>query len=180
MISEAGVRCLPCEDLGQLLGRCTLVNGVVASATGIGADWLVGAWGTFKAPFLMSAGLLVVAGVIIATSWNENYGKSGEHEVVEGPGSEIVVDSVEQETGGLWNALKAIAKSSFLLPFLSQNPMGRGKLTYKLDTTDPRLIGLGLVMTAFETSMYLFVFLFVLTSSESSLSFFKPCLKTFH
>ncbi|KAL8279899.1 hypothetical protein RQP46_007749 [Phenoliferia psychrophenolica] len=62
--------------LAELLGRCTLVNGIVASLSGVFSDYLVARTGTFKSPFVASGALLVVAGVVIAATWDENHGRA--------------------------------------------------------------------------------------------------------
>ena len=74
LVSASKSQDMPSEELGELLGRCTLVNGIVASLTGVASDALVGYSKTFKAPFVASGLLLLLAGLVIRSTWAENYG----------------------------------------------------------------------------------------------------------
>lgn len=86
LVSEAKSHGMTQTALGELLGRCTLVNGVVASLAGVASDVVVNKSGTYKAPFVASGALLVVAGGIIACTWTENYGcKEGEGSCARSP-----------------------------------------------------------------------------------------------
>lgn len=78
MVSTAKSKGMPSSDLGGLLGRCTLVNGLVASTSGLVSDGVVAWTGTFKAPFVASGLLLVLAGLVIRKTWSENYGSREE------------------------------------------------------------------------------------------------------
>lgn len=66
------------SELNAFLGRLTLVNGGVACGAGVLSNHLVEASETFKAPFVASAGFLVVAGLVISATWGENYGEKKE------------------------------------------------------------------------------------------------------
>jgi len=59
------------------MGRATLVNGLVATGAGVVSNELVSRVHNFAAPFIASAGLLVLSWTMIRASWHENYG-SGE------------------------------------------------------------------------------------------------------
>ena len=76
MVSTAKHKGMPNSELGALLGRCTLVNGLVASASGLVSDGVVSFTGTYKAPFVASGILLLLAGAAIRKTWSENYGSS--------------------------------------------------------------------------------------------------------
>lgn len=59
------------------MGRASLVNGIVATLAGILANWVVGQTDSFKAPFVFSGILLIIAFFAIGANWDENYGTSG-------------------------------------------------------------------------------------------------------
>ncbi|KAI0035795.1 DUF791-domain-containing protein [Vararia minispora EC-137] len=70
--SEAG---LSGEDLSTILGRATVLNGFVATVAGVFANKLVDVTGqSFRAPFVASALVLVIAGIVLSSTWHENYG----------------------------------------------------------------------------------------------------------
>jgi MFS family permease len=76
LVSSALERGMEQGELNAFLGRLTLVNGAVACGAGVLSNQLVEASGTFKSPFIASAGFLVVAGLVISARWNENYGET--------------------------------------------------------------------------------------------------------
>lgn len=84
------------QGLESFLGRLTLVNGGAACLAGLLSERVVGAYETFKAPFVASAAILVAAGLVIATTWRENYGDNSE---VNGMPRHHLVESVKI----LWN-----------------------------------------------------------------------------
>lgn len=94
LVSEAVGRKM--EGLESFLGRLTLVNGGAACLAGLLSERVVGVYETFKAPFVASAGILVVAGLFIATTWRENYGDKSE---VNGMPRHHLVEAVKI----LWN-----------------------------------------------------------------------------
>jgi hypothetical protein len=59
------------------MGRATLLNGFVATGAGILSNQLVSLSSSFVSPFIASGGLLVLAWIVISSSWSENYGKNG-------------------------------------------------------------------------------------------------------
>jgi MFS transporter, MFS domain-containing protein family, molybdate-anion transporter len=59
------------------MGRASLVNGIVATLAGILANWVVGQTDSFRAPFIFSGILLIVAFFAISANWDENHGTSG-------------------------------------------------------------------------------------------------------
>ena len=59
------------------MGRATLINGLVATGAGVVSNKLVAATDNFKAPFVASAILLVLAWFVIRGTWSENYGGGG-------------------------------------------------------------------------------------------------------
>lgn len=66
------------SDLNAYLGRLTLINGGVACGAGVLSNQLVEVSGTFKSPFVASAGFLVAAGLLISATWRENHGEEKE------------------------------------------------------------------------------------------------------
>ncbi|KAI5476597.1 DUF791-domain-containing protein [Pseudohyphozyma bogoriensis] len=74
MVSSAKSREFSDGELGEFLGRAQLVNGVVASAAGVVSDGVVNMSGTYRAPFVVSAVLLVLAGGLVRSTWGENFG----------------------------------------------------------------------------------------------------------
>lgn len=135
LVSEAKAGGMGSLELGEFLGRCTLVNGIVASCSGIASEALVGHFKTFKAPFVASAILLIGALLVIQSTWTENYGRD---------------ELTREGEGSLVKSFKVVRGSEFIPPRSSP-----------ADEVDPSLLVLAIAMTAFETSLYLFVFLSV-------------------
>jgi MFS transporter, MFS domain-containing protein family, molybdate-anion transporter len=73
MVHEHHDRSFPEAALQQTFSLATLGNGVVAIAAGLVASFVADEFG-FVAPFMVSLGMLVVATVIVWTTWTENYG----------------------------------------------------------------------------------------------------------
>lgn len=63
-------------DLSRTFGVMSTLNSVVAIASGVFSEWVVGVSGTRKAPFAAAVALLGVAFWVISTRWEENYGDS--------------------------------------------------------------------------------------------------------
>lgn len=72
--SSAGVAS---SDLSTIMGRATLLNGLVATGAGVVSNQLVGFTSSFVSPFIASAALLILAWVVIRGTWTENYGSGG-------------------------------------------------------------------------------------------------------
>ncbi|KAJ7136634.1 DUF791-domain-containing protein [Mycena epipterygia] len=77
LISASTSHALPQSDLSTIMGRATLVNGLVATGAGVFSNQLVGLTGSFATPFVASGALLIVAWGVIRGSWIENYGGGG-------------------------------------------------------------------------------------------------------
>lgn len=77
LVSSASSSALPSADLSTIMGRATLVNGIVATGAGVVSNQLVGWTGNFATPFIASGALLVFGWVVIRSSWGENYGSGG-------------------------------------------------------------------------------------------------------
>ena len=76
LVSSSNHLALPQSALSNILGRATLINGVVAATAGVVSNNLVSNTLTFKSPFIASGVLLVLAWVVIGRTWHENRGGS--------------------------------------------------------------------------------------------------------
>ncbi|KAJ7342528.1 hypothetical protein DFH08DRAFT_1082094 [Mycena albidolilacea] len=72
-MSASTSHALPQSDLSTIMGRATLVNGLVATGAGVFSNQLVGFTGSFASPFIASGALLILAWAVIRGSWIENY-----------------------------------------------------------------------------------------------------------
>ncbi|KAJ7032422.1 hypothetical protein C8F04DRAFT_659206 [Mycena alexandri] len=77
LISASTSHALPQSDLSTIMGRATLVNGLVATGAGVFSNQLVGFTGSFATPFIASGALLLIAWAVIRGTWIENYGGGG-------------------------------------------------------------------------------------------------------
>jgi len=64
-------------ELSAIFGRASMINGFVAAAMGVFSNHLAEFTSTFTSPFIASAIFLVVAYLLIASLWVENYGAGG-------------------------------------------------------------------------------------------------------
>ncbi|TRM63397.1 hypothetical protein BD626DRAFT_431137 [Schizophyllum amplum] len=87
LVSAAGQHGVTQGDLSGIMGRATLLNGFVATAAGVVSDQLVQigtksseaaheGHGAYRAPFVASGMLLVIAWMVIGATWGENFGGS--------------------------------------------------------------------------------------------------------
>ncbi|TPX36504.1 hypothetical protein SmJEL517_g01338 [Synchytrium microbalum] len=74
MVSEHFSRGFSSNLLGDIFSWSTFVNGLVAIISGLIANFVVPIGG-FVAPFMVAVVCLLVGAVVIASSWNENYGE---------------------------------------------------------------------------------------------------------
>ena len=74
LVSSSNQLALPQSALSNVLGRATLINGIVAAIAGVASNKLVSATLTFKAPFVASGALLVLAWIVVNRTWHENRG----------------------------------------------------------------------------------------------------------
>ena len=77
LISSANSAALPSADLSTIMGRATLINGLVATGAGVVSNQLVGATKNFVSPFVASGALLIFGWAVIRGTWLENYGGRG-------------------------------------------------------------------------------------------------------
>ncbi|KAG0264947.1 Molybdate-anion transporter [Actinomortierella ambigua] len=75
-ISQHQRKGFPPNLIGATFGTATFLNGLVAILAGVVANIAVQSSQSLAAPFVVSAGTLVVAGLIVSSSWEENYGES--------------------------------------------------------------------------------------------------------
>ncbi|KAJ7809854.1 hypothetical protein B0H14DRAFT_2864972 [Mycena olivaceomarginata] len=61
LMSASTSHALPQSDLSTIMGRATLVNGLVATGAGVFSNQLVGFTGSFASPFIASGALLILA-----------------------------------------------------------------------------------------------------------------------
>ncbi|KAJ3764070.1 hypothetical protein EV360DRAFT_32252 [Lentinula raphanica] len=76
LISASNEAGLADSDLSRIMGRASLVNGLVATGAGIVSNQLVSSTGNFGSPFLLSGAILVLSWFVIASSWKENFGST--------------------------------------------------------------------------------------------------------
>ncbi|CAK7231807.1 hypothetical protein SCUCBS95973_008045 [Sporothrix curviconia] len=76
--------------LSHTFGQMGTLNSLAAITSGVFSDWVVGATGTAKAPFVASAVLLAVAAWRIAVVWEENYGDNDENQKGGGGGGSVL------------------------------------------------------------------------------------------
>ncbi|KAM7199446.1 Protein of unknown function (DUF791) domain containing protein, partial [Rhypophila sp. PSN 637] len=69
MVADFEARGLGSSNLSGMFGTMSMVNSLVAIASGVVSEWLVGIAGTKKAPFMASVVVLGVAFGVIALSW---------------------------------------------------------------------------------------------------------------
>lgn len=74
LVSSSNHLALPHSALSNILGRATLINGIVAAVAGVVSNKLVSTTLTFKSPFIASGLLLVLAWAVINRTWHENRG----------------------------------------------------------------------------------------------------------
>lgn len=77
--------------LSHTFGRMGTLNSLAAIASGVFSEWVVGATGTRKAPFVASAVLLAAAAWRIADAWEENYGEAATKDRADGGGRVLAV-----------------------------------------------------------------------------------------
>ncbi|KAF8205256.1 hypothetical protein K438DRAFT_1818843, partial [Mycena galopus ATCC 62051] len=107
LISASSAHALGSGELGTIMGRATLVNGLVATGAGVFSNQLVGFTGSFASPFVASGALLLLAWAVIRATWVENYGGNS--------GSVAEVASDPFQLARLGRALSIVSADSSLL-----------------------------------------------------------------
>ncbi|KAJ4490265.1 hypothetical protein J3R30DRAFT_3748467 [Lentinula aciculospora] len=82
LISASNGARLSDSDLSRIMGRASLVNGLVAAGAGVVSNQLVSSTSHFGSPFLLSGAILVLAWFVIAGLWKENYGSNSDAQTV--------------------------------------------------------------------------------------------------
>ncbi|EFI26999.1 major facilitator superfamily transporter domain-containing protein 5 [Coprinopsis cinerea okayama7 len=175
LVSSASSMKISSGDLSSIMGRASLVNGLVATTAGVISQWLVERTSAkFVAPFLTSAGLLVVAWVLIRGLWGENYGGSG---TVAGRGS---VDLFQlRKLGEAWHVVRT---DPLLLTLGLTQTCFEGSMYLFVfvwvpslqETTPSSTLPLGLIFSSFMVSMMLGSLLYTAIVSFSSRSKTDP------
>jgi hypothetical protein len=136
------------RTLSLTMGRAALVNGIVAAGAGVVANWIVAQTDGFRAPFILSGIILIIAWVIIGSTWEENYG------------AQKSTSSGGGELSKIAAGLGMVRRGIFLFPAFEG-------VTTDSYYAEPAFLVLGLTQTCFEGSMYLFVFLWVPSLQEA-------------
>ena len=77
LVSSSNNMGLSQGDLSKIFGSATLVNGFVATTSGVMSNEIVGFSGTYTSPFIASGLILLLSWVVIRSVWTENYGGGG-------------------------------------------------------------------------------------------------------
>jgi hypothetical protein len=152
LISSSTSLALSQSDLSSIMGRATLLNGLVATAAGVVSNQLVAITSSFASPFVASGGLLLLAWVVIRGTWTENYGGGGG----------VSTDRDLLQLKRLGQAWRIVREGMWCC---EQSKQRRDR---QIPCPDPVLLVLGLTQTCFEGSMYLFVFLWVPSLQEAA------------
>ncbi|KAI7878640.1 DUF791-domain-containing protein [Lichtheimia hyalospora FSU 10163] len=78
-VAEHSARGIPADWMSRTFAKATFLNGLVAIIAGIVANAVVDIWG-FAAPFVLSIFLAMGAGVLITSTWSENYGEANSNQ----------------------------------------------------------------------------------------------------
>lgn len=78
-VAEHSARGIPADWMSRTFAKATFLNGLVAIIAGIIANAVVDIWG-FTAPFVLSILLAIAAGLLISSTWSENYGEANSHQ----------------------------------------------------------------------------------------------------
>lgn len=78
-VAEHSARGIPADWMSRTFAKATFLNGLVAIIAGIVANAVVDIWG-FTAPFILAILLAIGAGVLITSTWSENYGEANSNQ----------------------------------------------------------------------------------------------------
>lgn len=151
MVSEAKHRNYTETQISDIFAWATYVNGIVAIISGVVANGLVDVYGKtpfgFATPFLAALGILIVAFVLVAATWSENYGEQEDES-----SSSVVLDLQKN------SLLPADAKS---MSRSTSTTSGAGGVlsAIKEITQDVGILSVGCMQCFFESAMYTFVFM---------------------
>ncbi|KAJ6489919.1 hypothetical protein C8R45DRAFT_200218 [Mycena sanguinolenta] len=167
LISAATTHALPQADLSSIMGRATLVNGLVATGAGVFSNQLVGFSGSFASPFIASGALLILAWVVIRASWVENYG---------GPATDASAMSDPFQLARLRTALRIVSDDPRLLVLGITQTCFEGSMYLFVFLWVPSLqesslmglLPLGYIFSSFMLSMMLGSLLYTFVTSIST------------
>ncbi|KAI7883562.1 MFS general substrate transporter [Lichtheimia hyalospora FSU 10163] len=94
-VAEHHTQHLPSEWVARTFATGAFLNGIVAILAGMVANAVVDTWGLWT-PFALAILFLAIAGCMVMTTWEENYGKSKN-------GSIQLVDTLLDGLHVLWN-----------------------------------------------------------------------------
>ena len=104
-VAEHHTQHLPSEWVAQTFATGAFLNGIVAILAGMVANAVVDTWGLWT-PFALAILLLAIAGCMMMTTWEENYGKSKN-------GSIQLVDTLVDGLHVLWNGMHYMQEEWF-------------------------------------------------------------------
>ncbi|KAJ8694801.1 hypothetical protein PTI98_007449 [Pleurotus ostreatus] len=168
LISASTSQGLPQQDLSTILGRATLLNGLVATGAGVVSNQLVATTSSFASPFIASGGLLILGWTVIRSLWTENYGSGG--------GTNDTTDIFQMKRLG--QALHIVRSDPFLLALGLTQTCFEGSMylfvflwvpsLQEASATFPAVaLPLGYIFSAFMISMMLGSLLYTVISSRS-------------
>ncbi|KAF7316194.1 hypothetical protein MIND_00137600 [Mycena indigotica] len=165
LISSANSHAIPQNDLSLIMGRATLVNGLIATAAGVFSNQLVGISGSFASPFIASGALLIVAWFVIRAMWTENFG-----------GASDKASADPFQLGRLSIALRIVSEDTRLLVLGVTQTCFEGSMYLFVFLWVPSLqefstltlLPLGYIFSAFMLSMMLGSLFYTLLSTSSS------------
>jgi len=171
LISAAGAASLPSADLSTIMGRATLINGIVATVAGVTSNHLVGITHNFLSPFVASGLLLMVAWYTIRSLWSENYG------------SKNTVDQDVFQFGRLGKAWHIVRRDPLLLVLGLTQTCFEGSMYLFVFLWVPSLqehasrpsLPLGYIFSSFMISMMLGSLLYTTIISYHQSISNKPC-----
>lgn len=154
--------------IGATFSTAIFLNGLVAILAGIVANISVSWSGSLAAPFVVSAGSLILAGLMISNSWEENFGESKTN------ASGSVLKSMLEGLIVLKNGTCGVFIFHFMFHSIassySHHLTQYTILSYSLlffNSIDANILSLGLAQTVFECSMYTFVLLYTPALEQS-------------
>jgi hypothetical protein len=154
--------------IGATFSTAIFLNGLVAILAGVVANLAVEWSGSLASPFVVSAGTLVLAGLLITSSWEENYGESQTNRT-----GSVLTSMIEGlivlKSGKMTLSLPVKTKVQFAKLFLSQGSHYSSSyiaFSYCL-ALDTIILSLGMAQTVFECCMYTFVLLYTPTLEKA-------------
>ncbi|KAJ7064974.1 hypothetical protein C8F01DRAFT_1128976 [Mycena amicta] len=166
LISSSNSYALSQSDLSLIMGRATLVNGLIATGAGVFSNQLVGFSGSFASPFIASGALLILAWFVIRGLWTENFGGASLDKAISDP----------LQLGRLRIALRIVSNDVRLLVLGVTQTCFEGSMYLFVFLWVPSLqefsimglLPLGYIFSSFMLSMMLGSLFYTFLSSTSS------------